>query len=243
MHPIPVSNESLFSLSLCGLLSFHRSDAARCVHDREHVSNVPAARKIRAGVFSRVSAIAPSSSSSLAARSISIAIGTAKAAGPDNRKPGLRVYADFSFHGAAYADAVVFPVRPRGRRRVCLSTSGPEIFHLSSSPMYVYICICVYVHRPLRTGYVALMYHLRRWTRIYVCIYSVCMESMYRRARACPWVYASVKARPVPPVSVARVCYARPGMFPTKLTSPRLDALAMPAQSGIESFPSVAVTA
>ena len=69
------------------------------------------------------------------------------------------------------------------------------------------------------------------------------MKSMYRRARACPWVYASVKARPVPPVSVARVCYARPGMFPTKLTSPRLDALAKPAQSGIESFPSVAVTA
>lgn len=30
----------------------------------------------------------------------------------------------------------------------------------------------------------------------------------------------------VPPVSVARVCYARRGMFPTKLTSPRLDALA-----------------
>lgn len=49
----------------------------------------------------------------------------------------------------------------------------------------------------------------------------------------------------VPPVSVARVCYARRGMFPTKLTSPRLDALASLPQSaslGIESFPSVADT-
>lgn len=144
--------------------------------------------------------------------------------------------------------------RLRRRRRVSRASpwTSPRLFvHVGSRDIppilfayvRVYIYMCVYVHRPLRTGYVALMYHLRRWTRIYICIYSVCMESMYRRARAYPWVYASVKARPVPPVSVARVCYARPGMFPTKLTSPRLDALAMPAQSGIESFPSVAVTA
>lgn len=199
-----VKRISLLSLSLCGLLSFHRSDAARCVHDREHVSNVPAARKIRAGVFSRVSAIAPSSSSSLAARSISIAIGTAKAAGPDNRKPGLRVYADFSFHGAAYADAVVFPVRPRGRRRVCLSTSGPEIFHLSSSPMYVYICICVYVHRPLRTGYVALMYHLRRWTRIYV--YIECVHEEYVSARARVSMGVRLREGKARPSSVSCAC-------------------------------------
>ena len=179
-----VKRISLLSLSLCGLLSFHRSDAARCVHDREHVSNVPAARKIRAGVFSRVSAIAPSSSSSLAARSISIAIGTAKAAGPDNRKPGLRVYADFSFHGAAYADAVVFPVRPRGRRRVCLSTSGPEIFHLSSSPMYVYIYIYVCIRTPTFAYRLCSSYVSPAKMDTYICIYTVCAWRVCIGARA-----------------------------------------------------------
>lgn len=74
-----------------------------------------------------------------------------KAAGPDNRKPGLRVYADFSFHGAAYADAVVFPVCPRGRRRVCLSTSAPRRPRYSTYPLRLCIymlCtyVCVYVH-------------------------------------------------------------------------------------------------
>lgn len=68
--------------------------------------------------------------------------------------------------------------------------------------------------------------HAETRTRIYMC---ASMDIRLRQGKA------------VPPVSVARVCYARPGMFPTKLTSPRLDALAMPAQSGIESFPSVAV--
>lgn len=241
MHPIPVSNESLFSLSLCGLLSFHRSDAARCVHDREHISNVPAARKIRAGVFSR----GYSSLLLLPRRQIDF-------------------HRDRDCEGCGTGQSKTWPQGVRGflvsrrrlrrRRRVSRASpwTSPRLFvHVGSRDIppilfayvRVYIYMCVYVHRPLRTGYVALMYHLRRWTRIYICIYSVCMESMYRRARAYPWVYASVKARPVPPVSVARVCYARPGMFPTKLTSPRLDALAMPAQSGIESFPSVAVTA
>lgn len=59
------------------------------------------------------------------------------------------------------------------------------------------------------------------------------------------YMYVGIRLRreAVPPVSVARVYYARPGMFPTKLTSPRLDALAMQPQSAplrIESFPSVA---
>lgn len=69
------------SLSLCGLLSFHRSDTARCVHDREHVSNVSRCSRGEentGGVFSRVSAIAFAPSLLLAARSISIVIGTGR---------------------------------------------------------------------------------------------------------------------------------------------------------------------
>ena len=149
MHPIPVSNESLsLSLSLRSpLLSPIRCRALRA-RSRARIECSRGEENTGGRIFTSLG-YSSSSSSSLAARSISIAIGTAKAAGPDNRKPGLRVYADFSFHGAAYADAVVFPVRPRGRRRVCLSTSGPEIFHLSSSPMYVYIYICVYTYTDL----------------------------------------------------------------------------------------------
>lgn len=108
----------------------------------------------------------------------------------------------------------------------------PEIFRLSSSPMCVYTYIYIYTRICIHTSTFAyrlcsararaLMYHLRRWT-------DVCIRVGIRLR----------EGKAVPPVSVARVCYARPGMFPTKLTSPRLDAL---AQSGIES-PSVAVTA
>lgn len=98
-------------------------------------------------------------------------------------------------------------------------------------PMCIYIYTYVYIHRPLRIGYVGCAR-----ARSYVS-----PAKMDRRVCVSVLVYASVEGKAVPPVSVARVCYARPGMFPTKLTSPRLDAL---AQSGIESpFPSVAVTA
>lgn len=149
-----MSNESL-SLSLCGLLSFHRSDTARCVHDREHVSNVSRCSRGEentGGVFSRVSAIAFSPPLSPPRRQIDFHRDRDwKAAGPDNRKPGLRVYADFSFHGAAYADAVVFPVCPRGRRRVCLSTSAPRRPRYSTYPLrlctyMLCVYVCVYVH-------------------------------------------------------------------------------------------------
>lgn len=103
--------------------------------DREHVSNVSECSRGEentGGVFSR----APSPP-----RQIDFHRDRDwKAAGPDNRKPGLRVYADFSFHGAAYADAVVFPVRPRGRRRVCLSTSGPR----DIPPILFYVHVYMY---------------------------------------------------------------------------------------------------
>ena len=44
----------------------------------------------------------------------------------------------------------------------------------------------------------------------------------------------------VPSVSVARVCYARPGMFPTKLTWPRLNAPTL-EQNMSESFMTIPI--
>lgn len=102
----------------------------------------------------------------------------------------------------------------------------PILFAYVRIYIYIYTRICIhtstFAYRLCSARARALMYHLRRWT-------DVCIRVGIRLR----------EGKAVPPVSVARVCYARPGMFPTKLTSPRLDAL---AQSGIES-PSVAVTA
>lgn len=98
--------------------------------------------------------------------------------------------------------------RLRRRRRVSRASpwTSPRLFvHVGSRDIppilfayvRVYIYMCVYVHRPLRTGYVALMYHLRRWTRIYVYIQCVHGECVSARARVSMGVrLREGKARP-----------------------------------------------
>lgn len=186
------------SLSLCGLLSFHRSDTARCVHDREHVSNVSRCSRGEentGGVFSRVSAIAFAPSLLLAARSISIVIGTGRLRDRtiENLASGCTRISRFTAPPTPTPSC--FPCVPVDvaasvcPRRLPDARDIPPILFAYVYIYVMYIRMCI--RTPLRIGYVArraLMYHLRRWTRIYTYIYTctvyACRDTyMYPRAR------------------------------------------------------------
>lgn len=180
------------SLSLCGLLSFHRSDTARCVHDREHVSNVSRCSRGEentGGVFSRVSAIAFAPSLLLAARSISIVIGTGRLRDRtiENLASGCTRISRFTAPPTPTPSC--FPCVPVDvaasvcPRRLPDARDIPPILFAYVYIYVMYIRMCI--RTPLRIGYVArraLMYHLRRWTRIYIYIYThvQCMDAETR---------------------------------------------------------------
>lgn len=130
---IPFLCQTNLSLSLCGLLSFHRAIESTY----RMYPSVPAARKIRAAYFHEPPL--------LPARSISIVIGTGRLRDRtiENLASGCTRISRFTAPPTPTPSC--FPCVPVDVAASVCPRRVPEIFHLSSS-MYMYICI----HRPLR---------------------------------------------------------------------------------------------